>query len=147
MTVLIVLFGAWLVLRAAGMLGIATLAAWSSSCRFALAAMFVFTGVAHFAPRGKADMTRMVPRIFPHPVLVIFATGVLELLGAVGLAIPKFQCAAAYCLIVLLIAMFPANVKAAREGLTVMGKPATRLWLRVPMQLVFIGLLWWSSAR
>jgi hypothetical protein len=38
-------------------------------------------------------------------------------------------------------------VKAARDRLTLRGKPATGLWLRAPMQVFFIGLLWWSTAQ
>ena len=48
MVVLYVLFGAWLVLRGAGALGIEGLASWQASARYALAVMFVFTGIAHF---------------------------------------------------------------------------------------------------
>ena len=44
-------------------------------------------------------------------------------------------------LIVMLVALFPANIRAAREGLTLRGRPATQLWLRAPMQILFIGLL------
>jgi uncharacterized membrane protein len=108
--------------------------------------MFLFIGLAHFT-KMKQELARMVPRVFPHPLLVIYATGVLEFLGAAGLLLPKFQATAAFCLIVLLIAMFPANVKAARDHLMLRGKPATTLWLRAPMQLLFIGFLWWSTAH
>ena len=52
---------------------------------------------------------------------------------------------AGICLIVLLVAMFPANVRAARERLPLRGKPVTALWLRLPMQIFFIGLIWWAS--
>lgn len=48
MVVLIVLFAAWLVFRGAGALGMSALATWQDSARYALAVMFVFTGVAHF---------------------------------------------------------------------------------------------------
>jgi len=146
MTVLIVLFASWLGFRVVGALGIPALAAWSPSARYALAAMFLFTGLAHFS-KMKHELVRMVPRVFPRPLLVIYATGVLEFLGAAGLLLPKFQGAAGICLIVLLIAMFPANAKAARDRLMLRGKPATALWQRAPMQLLFIGLLWWSTAH
>jgi len=53
--------------------------------------------------------------------------------------------AAGICLIALLIVLFPANVNAAMKGTTLAGKPATPLWLRAPMQVLFIGLLWWST--
>jgi uncharacterized membrane protein len=46
-------------------------------------------------------------------------------------------------LIVLLIGMFPGNVKAAFQKLAIGGTPATPLWLRAPMQVLFISLLWW----
>jgi uncharacterized membrane protein len=48
-------------------------------------------------------------------------------------------------LIVFFIAVSPANVRAARSGVALRGKPATGLWLRAPMQLLFIALAWWVS--
>jgi hypothetical protein len=41
--------------------------------------------------------------------------------------------------------MFAANVNAALKGMTLAGKPVTPLWLRTPMQILFIGLIWWAS--
>jgi uncharacterized membrane protein len=146
MIVLFVLLGLWAVLRGIGSLGVAMFGNWHDAARYALAGMFVFTAVSHFTPM-KHDQARMVPRIFPRPLAVIYFTVVLEFLGAVGLVIPRFETLAEFCLIALLIAMFPANVKAAREHLTLGGRPATRLWLRLPMQVLFIGLLWWSTRR
>jgi uncharacterized membrane protein len=102
--------------------------------------MFVFTGLSHFT-KMKHDFVRMVLAVFPRPLLVIYTTGVLEFLGAVGLMIPRFRSLATFCLIALLVAMFPANVMAARDHLSLGGKPATVLWLRAPMQILFIGVL------
>jgi len=146
MTVLIVLFASWLGFRALGALGVEAFAGWAHSAHYALAVMFLFTGLAHFT-KMKRDLARMVPGVFPRPLLVIYVTGVLEFFGAAGLLLPNFRRAAAFCLMGLLIAMFPANVKAARDRLTLRGKPATALWLRAPMQMLFIGLLWWSTAH
>ena len=143
MVVLIILFGSWIAFRAAGVLGIHALNGWSSSASYALSVMFTFTALAHFN-KMRHELARMVPRVFPRPLLIIYITGVLEFFGAVGLLIPRIREAAAIGLIVLLIAMFPANVKAAREHLTLRGRPATGLWLRLPMQILFLGLLWWS---
>jgi uncharacterized membrane protein len=53
----------------------------------------------------------------------LYVTGVLEFLGAVGLLVAKLRSVAGICLIVLLVAMFPANVRAARERLPLRGKP------------------------
>jgi uncharacterized membrane protein len=144
MTVLILLLAAWLIFRGCGALGVYAFATWHDSARYALALMFVFTAIAHFN-RVRHDLVKMVPAFLPRPLAVIYATGALELLGAAGLLLPHTERLSALCLILLLIAMFPANIKAAREGLTLHGKPATVLWLRVPMQIFFIALLWWST--
>ena len=146
MVVLIVLFGAWLVFRGIGALGMGALATWQHSACYALALMFVFTGIAHFN-RLKHDLVRMVPAVFPRPMLLIYFTGVLEFIGAAGLLWPQFRSLAGICLIALLIVMFPANVNAALKGTSLAGKPATPLWLRAPMQVLFIGLLWWGTRR
>lgn len=93
----------------------------------------------------RYEHVRMVPQVFPHPMAVIYFTGALEFLGALGLLLPRLHAPAAVCLMLLLVAMFPANIKAARERLTLGGRAATPLWLRLPLQLLLIGLLWWSS--
>jgi uncharacterized membrane protein len=89
----------------------------------------------------------MVPRAFVRPMLMVYVTGVCELAGAAGPIEPRTRVIASVALIVMLVAMFPANIKAAREGLTISGKLATPLWLRAPMQVLFIGLLWWAGLR
>jgi uncharacterized membrane protein len=93
----------------------------------------------------KHDLARMIPSYFPQPLLLVHTTGVLELLGAAGLLIPQFRRLAGLCLIALLVGMFVANLNAAKQGVTLRGKPATPLWLRAPMQVLFIALLWWST--
>ena len=99
-------------------------------------------GVSHFHPRTRPDLIRMVPASLPVPALLVTATGVLELLGAIGLLMPQAKQAAAYGLMALLLAMFPANVHAARQGLTIAGRRATPLLWRLPLQLFWIVALW-----
>ena len=77
MAALIVLFGSWLAFRGMGALGIAALVSWHDSARFALAAMFVFTGLAHFT-RMKHEMARMVPSVFSRPLGIVYFTGICE---------------------------------------------------------------------
>ncbi len=129
-----------LVLRALGAAGVLALESWTFCLRGGLALMFLFTASAHWGKR-RGDLVAMVPRVFPRPDLMVCITGVLEILGAVGLLIPATATAAAVCLALLLIALFPANVRAAREKLTIGGRPATPLPLRTLLQLVFIGAL------
>jgi uncharacterized membrane protein len=144
MIVLTILLISWLVFRGVGALGVGAFATWQRSACYALAVMFAFTGVAHFN-KMKHDLVRIVPAMFPRLLLLVYFTGILEFMGAAGLLLPRFRSLAGICLIVLLIALFPANVNAAMTGATLAGKPPTRLWLRAPMQLLLIGLLWWSS--
>jgi uncharacterized membrane protein len=144
MLVLIVLLAAWLVFRAIGAAGVHVLASWQHSALYALAVMFVFTATAHFN-KMRHDLAQMIPSSFPRPLLIVYTTGVLELLGAAGLALLQFRRLAGICLIALLIGMFIANVNAAKRGVTLRGKPPTPLWLRAPMQILFIALLWWST--
>ena len=146
MAVLIVLVVSWLVFRLIGALGVAALDSWHDSARCAFAVMFLFSAVAHFN-RMKHDLARMIPDLFPKPLWIVYITGVLEAAGAVGLILPRFHSLAAFCLIALLAAMFLANVHAARTGVTLRGKPVTLLWIRTPMQLLFILLLWWTASR
>ena len=125
-------------------LGVTTLIAWilrffrsfswmtlpiAVSC--GLAIMFTSTGIAHFTFM-REDMVRMVPAIFPYPEALIAIIGMLELLGAIGLLIPKTRFWAASCLMLLLIVMFPANIKAALDHLPRVGES---LWTRAPEQL------------
>jgi uncharacterized membrane protein len=119
---------------------------WRVATRLGLAVMFVFTGMAHFTSTRR-DLIRMVPPQLPNASALVTLTGVAELVGAVGLAIPWTSRWAAYALMVLLVALFPANIYAARMGHTIGGRPHTRMSLRLPLQLLWIGLLWWSIGK
>jgi uncharacterized membrane protein len=125
---------AWIV----GRLGVDYVGSWPAAIAIGLAAMFVLTGIAHFAPPMRRDLIAIVPPRLPAPGLLVSVTGVLELLGAVGLALPATRVAAAICLLVLMLAMFPANVYAAR-----MPDPpksmTTRLSLRCATEVVFLA--------
>src|SRR5919107_6278157 len=138
MTPLIVLVVVTLALRAAGAAGVHRLASWPSALRGGLAAMFVVTGVSHFVGM-REDLISMVPPALPEPGLLVTLTGVLELAGAAGLLWRRTAPWAAAGLAVLLMAMFPANVYAALEGLTLDGAPAMALLPRTLLQVVFLA--------
>jgi uncharacterized membrane protein len=140
-----VMLGAILLARGVGALGWEALDGWQASVRTGLSIMFVFTGVAHFG-RTRADLIRMVPPRFPQPATLVTTTGIAELAGAIGLLIPAVAGWAANGLMLLLVAMFPANIHAARTGHTIGGRPHTRMAVRLPLQALWIGLLWWSTS-
>ena len=140
----LVMLGVILVARAIGAIGVEHVDSWQAATRIGLAVMFFFTAVAHFN-RMRPDLIRMVPPQLPNPAALVTLTGIAELLGAIGLLLPAVSHWAALALALLLVAMFPANVHAARSGTTLGGRPATRLALRLPMQLIWIGLLLWLA--
>lgn len=124
--------------RVIGWLGVEYFDDWPAAIAGGLAAMFVLTGVAHFVQPLRDDMIAIVPPRLPAPALLVSVTGVLELLGAAGLLLPATRVAAAVCLLALMLAMFPANIYAAR-----MPSPPksmhTRLWLRSLEEVVFLA--------
>lgn len=128
--------------RALGMSRYDVLDSWAVALRCALALMFLFTGITHFT-RMRAQFVRMVPPWIPRPALAVTVTGVLEIAGGIGLLVPGWERIAAYALIALLVAMLPANVQAARQGVEVGGRRAMPLALRIPLQLFWIAALWW----
>ena len=108
----------------------------------ALAAAFVFMGVAHFVPASARTMAAMIPqrmRFVSARRLVQF-TGLCEIAGGIGLLVPVLHLAAAIALIVFLIAVFPANAYAAQHP-EKFGRAAFPFWPRLLAQLALIGLL------
>lgn len=144
MTVLLVLVAATLLARLAGALGAAALRTWAAAVRAGLAVMLLFTAGAHFTPM-RHDLARMMPPAIPYPMALVYFTGLCEIAGAIGLLVPRTRRAAALALIVFFLAVLPANVHAARAGVTLRGAPATPLAVRIPMQALFIALTWWAG--
>lgn len=142
MAPLLVLVVTTLVARAAGAAGLGPTATWPGALAVGLAAMFALTASAHFS-RRRAGLVAIVPPGVPHPAAAVTLTGVLEALGAVGLLVPPavlpgVRSAAAACLALLLVALFPANVHAARERRHP-DAPHTPLGRRTAMQAAFLA--------
>lgn len=137
---LIILLVSFVAFRGLGLVGVAALDNWDLPLRLALFLMFLVTASAHWG-KGRADLIRMVPPAFPRAAAIVSVTGMLEVLGAVGLLVPATVRAAAICLAILLVAMFPANIRAAREKLTIMGRPAASVAVRGAIQVIFVAAL------
>lgn len=135
---LFVLVVTFTLLLLGGRLGIARLASWVTCLRWAVALMFLVTASAHFGSR-RDDLVRMVPEVFSNPELIVTLTGIAEIAGAIGIVLPRLAPYAATGLALLLVAMFPANVKAALEDLTIGGRPVAGVVPRGILQVVFLG--------
>ena len=146
MTSIFVLAISFVLLRGVGWLGVKQLSSWRDAGRGALVIMFLFTGASHFTSM-KYDFAAMIPAPLPNDLWVIYLSGVLEIAGTIGLLIPRTRKLAGICLVLLLVALFPANVYAALNEIPLRGEAPTPLWLRGPMQLLFIGMVWWTSIK
>lgn len=112
----------------------------TEALRLGLAAMFLLTGVSHFTAM-RQDFIDMVPPAVPYPAAMVAITGVLELVGALGLLIRRYVPWAALGLAALLVAMFPANAYAAMSGVRIGGDAAMPLLPRLSLQLIYLAAL------
>ncbi len=115
--------------------------------RLLLAAIFLVAGTVHLTdPRFFLPI---MPPGIPWPMACIIISGVFELLGGVGLLIPdaRIQKAAGIGLILLLIAVFPANIYMAAAHIQVHGIPSQpwMAWARLPLQPLLIAAVWWAT--
>jgi uncharacterized membrane protein len=143
LSVLILVFGlVLLVLRWLRGRWLATL-----SARVAVAVMFVFTGIGHFV--APEPLIEMVPPFLARADRWVALTGVLEILGGVGLLLPRTRRLAAWCLAVYLVAVFSANLHATRHQVGPGGHPQGMafLWFRAPLQLLFLVWVLVSGLR
>ena len=90
---------------------------------------------------------KILPPYIPFPYAAVYVSGVAEIAGGVGLLIGRFRRAAAWGLVALLVAVFPANVYMATDNIQVFETrmAAWALWARLPLQAVLIWLVVWLS--
>lgn len=114
--------------------------------RAALAFVFLWFfagGIAHFA-FTDAEM-RIVPPLLPDPRALVLASGFFELLGAAGLLWRRTRRWAGWGLIALTLAVTPANVYMLQHASDWPNVPVWALVLRLPLQVVLLWLIWWST--
>jgi uncharacterized membrane protein len=135
----VALIGGFLLFRALGLF-VPWFADWQHALRAALGLMFLLTASAHWGKR-RPYLVHMVPENIGHAELFVTLTGFVEIAIAVGLQIPRLAPWSALAAVAMLCAIFPANMKAARDRLTILGKPVPTLLPRFLAQVVFIALL------
>ena len=118
-----------------------------------LAIFFIAAGALHFISPGP--YLAIIPPFLPWPAALVLISGVAEIAGGSGLLWPRTRKIAALALIVLLIAVFPANIYAAIHGLQIGGRAIPRwvLWARLPLKPLLIAWVYfggwkdWKSTR
>ena len=118
--------------------------------RIAMACMLLFTAIAHFA--FAEGMSAMIPDVIPWRLEIVIATGLLEIFFAIGLIIPHYRLVLGWILIAFFILVLPANIYASINNVNYQsgeldGPGLSYLWLRIPMQVFFIGWVYFAAIK
>ena len=114
--------------------------------RVVLAIAIIIVGITHFVK--PAPYVKIVPPPLP-PLAMVYISGFFEILGGIGLLIPFVSVAAAWGLIALFIAVFPANINQAVNQIAIEGIPNNPIlyWVRLPFQAVLIAWAYWYTQK
>lgn len=115
--------------------------------RWLLALAMIGIGVQHFT--NPTPFEKIVPSYLPFPLALVYVSGLFEILGGIGLLIPPMSRIAAWGLIALYVAVFPANVNMAVHNIRIEGTnyPLIFNWVRLPFQVLFIAWAWWFTRK
>lgn len=113
--------------------------------RIILAGAMILVGLLHFIVPDP--FVKIVPSGLPHPLLLVYISGFFEIAGGIGILVPRVSQAAAWGLILLFIAVFPANINMAINQINLPAIPDSALlrWGRLPLQAVLVAWAWWYT--
>lgn len=111
----------------------------------ALSLFFVAAGVNHFA--SPEFYVRIMPPYLPAHLELVYLSGVLEILGGVAVLIPALRTLAGWGLVLLLLAVFPANIHMALHPGQFSDLSPFALYARLPLQFLFIAWAYWVTRR
>jgi uncharacterized membrane protein len=107
-----------------------------------MALFYVFAGAMHFVK--PEYYVAMMPPFLPAHLFLVYVSGAAELAGGLGVLHPRTRKIAAYGIVALLVAVFPANIYIAVENVPMFGAsegPGIFAWLRLPIQFL---LIYWA---
>ncbi len=113
--------------------------------RIILAICIIIVGTMHFAVADP--FIKIVPPYLPYHRELVYISGFFEILGGIGILVPPVSQAAAWGLLLLFIAVFPANINMAVNAIDLPNIPDSSLlrWGRLPFQAVLIAWAWWYT--
>lgn len=141
LVLLVLLVGPFLLLTLGGRFNPKFQIVSSKRARVGLSLFFILTGLGHFI--RTQEMAAMLPLSVPYGTELVYLTGILELLGAIGVWIPRLTRLTGFLLIVMLVGILPANIYSAINRVDFGGHEAGPVYLlvRIPFQLFVI---WWT---
>ena len=104
---------------------------------------YIVAGINHFI--NPDWFVRIVPPILPFKAALVYVSGVFEIVLGSLLIFPKTRFIAGWGLILLLLAVYPANIYVALSNGKAMNITPMMAWGRLPFQFIFIGLAYWHS--
>ena len=104
---------------------------------------YIMAGTNHFI--NPDWYVRIVPPILPFKTAIVYISGILEIILGSLLIFPKTRFIAGWGLIILLLAVYPANIYVALTNGEAMDITPLIAWGRLPFQFVLIGLAYWHS--
>jgi uncharacterized membrane protein len=111
--------------------------------KYVLAILFAVAGINHFI--NPAFYPKIMPPYLPWHLALVYLSGGFEIVLGTLLLVPACTRLAAWGLIALLIAVFPANIHMAVNHELFPEYSELTLWLRLPLQLVLIALAYWYA--
>ncbi len=116
-----------------------------SVSKYLLGGLFIAAGANHFV--NESLYVRIMPPYIPQPRLMVQLSGVCESGLGAALLWPRFTRPAAWGLIALLVAVFPANVHMALHPRAFPRFKPVLLWARLPFQVVFIAWAYYHTRQ
>jgi uncharacterized membrane protein len=118
--------------------------------RYVMGVLYVVAGAMHFVVPHV--YVQVVPPSFPRPLALVYLSGIAEIVLGVGVVVPRTRRVAAWGLVLLLLAVFPANVYMATHDVVLEGVPEwardpsdAATWARLPFQGVLLLWAWWYT--
>ncbi len=108
-----------------------------------LSAFFVVSGANHFV--NPDFYVAMMPPYLPAHLALVNVSGVFEVLGGLLVLVPRVRALAGWGVVVLLLAIFPANVHMALSPELFPDASAAALYARLPFQALFIAWAYWAT--
>ena len=104
---------------------------------------YIYTGLLHFTNTNW--FLQIVPPYLPMKMELVYLSGLFEVILGIMLIVPALRYYAGWGLILLLIAVYPANIYLAQTNGAAMNTSALVAWGRLPFQFLFIGIAYWHT--
>ena len=112
---------------------------------FIMVVFYINVGILHFIDPDW--FLPIVPPYLPFHLELVYISGFFEILLGCLLMFQKTRAFAGKGLILLLLAVFPANIYLAQTNGAAMNTTPLIAWGRLPIQFIFIGLAYWHSLQ